>query len=112
MSRELKNGTELILLLDLTMATMDEYNFKGRPKQLANLLKKEIEPRVNSVVDEMMIRDEEFYNNAVKKKERMILQMASLNEADNILLSEFIDKFVKNINIARKKGVVFFDKLL
>jgi hypothetical protein len=42
----------------------------------------------------------------------MISQIANMNEADAILASEFLDKFSKNIEIARKKGVVFFDKLL
>jgi hypothetical protein len=42
----------------------------------------------------------------------MITQIAELNEADAILLSEFINKFYENIEIARKKGVVFFDKIL
>ena len=42
----------------------------------------------------------------------MIKQLANLDEADNILISEFINKFIENIDIARKKGIVFFDKLL
>jgi hypothetical protein len=35
-----------------------------------------------------------------------------MNEADAILASEFLDKFGENIEAAREKGVVFFDKLL
>jgi hypothetical protein len=42
----------------------------------------------------------------------MITQIAEMNEADAILASEFLDKFGKNIEIARKKGIIFFDKLL
>lgn len=42
----------------------------------------------------------------------MIKQIASLHEADQILLSDFVNKFIKNIEIARKKGVVFFEKII
>lgn len=107
-----KNGLELLLLLDLVLATMDEYNLKGSTKNKANLFRKAIEKSVNKGIDKVIINDEEFAQNAINLKQRMIKQMASFNEADNILLSEFVNKFYKNIDIARKKGVVFFDKLL
>lgn len=110
--KELKNGLELVLLMDLILATMDEYNLKGNVKNKANLFRKSIEKQVNKAIDHETQRDEEFINNAIVKKERMIKQMASFNEADNILFSEFTNKFYNNIEIARKKGVVFFDKLI
>jgi hypothetical protein len=109
---ELKNGLELLLLLDLTLATMDDYNLKGPVKNKANLFRNALEKQVNNSVDDLMGNDEEFFQNASKRKERMIKQLANLNEADNLLISEFINKFIENIDIARKKGIVFFDKLL
>ena len=110
--KELKNGLDLLLLLDLTLATMEEYKLKGSVKNKANLFKKSIEKTVNKSIDAEFIKDEEFMQNALLSKDRMIKQIANLNEADQILLSEYIDKFLKNIHIARKKGVVFFEKLL
>lgn len=110
--KELKNGTDLLLVLDIAIATLDEYNLKGNPKRKANLFRQEVEKVVNSAIDEMHERNEEFLQNALKMKERMIKQIASLHEADQILLSDFVNKFVKNIDIARKKGVIFFDKMI
>lgn len=110
--KELKNGTDLLLALDIVIAILDEYNLKGNPKRKANLFRKEVEKVVNSAIDEMHERNEEFLQNALNMKERMIKQIASLHEADQILLSDFVNKFVKNIDIARKKGIIFFDKMI
>lgn len=107
-----KNGLELLLLLDLTLATMQEYKLKGVVKNKANLFKNAVENSVNKAMDKNSELHEEFTNNAINLKQRMVKQIASLNEADNILLSEFVNKFYNNIDIARKKGVVFFDKLM
>ena len=74
---ELKNGLELLLLLDLTLATMDDYNLKGPVKNKANLFRNALEKQINNSVDDLMG-----------------------------------NKFIENIDIARKKGIVFFDKLL
>ncbi len=107
-----KNGLELLLLMDLLLATMDEYKLKGVVKNKGNLFRNAIEKSVNNSMDKNSELDEEFTNNAINLKQRMIKQIASFNEADNILLSEFINKFYNNIDIARKKGVVFFDKII
>ena len=45
-------------------------------------------------------------------KNKLMSNIASFNEADAILFSEFTEKFIKNIEIARKKGVIFFDKII
>jgi len=111
-NKELKSGLELLLLLDLTLATMDDYHLRGPVKNKANLFRKALEKQINTSVDFVMGYNEDFFQNASKRKERMIKQLANLNEADNILISEFINKFIENIDIARKKGIVFFDKLL
>lgn len=110
--KELKNGTDLLTSLDVTLSIMDEYQLKGNAKRKANLFRQEVEKVVNPAIDEMHERDEEFLQNALNKKERMIKQIASLHEADQILLSEFVNKFINNIDIARKKGVVFFEKMI
>lgn len=91
---------------------MDEYNLKGNAKRKGNLFRNEVEKVVNPAIDEMHENDEVFLQNALKMKERMIKQIASLHEADQILLSEFVNKFINNIDIARKKGVVFFEKMI
>lgn len=110
--KELKNGTDLLLSLDVTLSIMDYYDLKGNAKRKANLFRNEVEKSVNTAIDESHEIDEQFLQNALKMKERMIKQIASLHEADQMLLSEFVNKFMNNIDIARKKGVVFFDKMI
>lgn len=110
--KELKNGTDLLLCLDIALSIMDEYKLKGNAKRKANLFRQEVEKSVNTAIDESHERNEEFLQNALKMKERMIKQIASLHEADQILLSDFVNKFIKNIEIARKKGIIFFDKMI
>jgi hypothetical protein len=48
----------------------------------------------------------------MNKKNQLISNIASFNEVDAILFAQFAEKFIDNIEIARKKGVVFFDKLI
>ena len=107
-----KNGLDLILHLDLCIASMESYKLKGLNKKYANMFKKSIEKDVNTNIDKYYKSDEEFVTNALSFKQRMIDQIAEMNEADQILLSEFVNKFNNNIEIARKKGVMFFDKIL
>ncbi len=91
---------------------MDSYNFKGVVKNKANLFKRAIEKQVDKAIDSETQRDEEFVQNAITLKERMIKDIATMNEADQILLSEFVHKFANNIEIAREKGTAFFNKII
>lgn len=107
----LRNGTELLLSLVLSLELMDEYPTRQEVKRKGNLFRKSFEAKLLKAYDEMYKADEEFTINALNMKHKCISQIASLNEADAILLYDFVDKFIKNIDVARKKGIVFFDKL-
>jgi hypothetical protein len=76
------------------------------------MFKKSLEKNVSESYDRLYADDSEFLTNAMNIKNKLISNIASLNEADAILLSEFINKFMDNIEIARKKGVIFFDKIV
>ena len=108
---DLRNGTELLLTMMLVTELIDSYGAKRDIKRTANLFKNTFEKDLYVAYDRMHKEDESFTVNAMNKKAKCISQIASLNEADAILLYEFVDKFIKNIDIARKKGAVFFDKL-
>lgn len=110
--KEVKNGLDLLLHCYLTVESMESYNLRGLCKNYGNMFRNSIEKAVLNGIDKEVRQDEEFMNNALKIKKRMVKQIAELNEVDQILLSEFVNKFVNNIDIARKKGIVFFDKLL
>jgi hypothetical protein len=56
--------------------------------------------------------DPEMLTNSLNFKNQMIEDMASLSEADSILLSDFIHKFIENIEEVREKKILVFDKLI
>ena len=110
--QELRNGLELLLTGQLFLDISDTYKLNGILKKRGNLFIKDLEVAVKRGYENVYKNDPEFTTNSINIKQRMISQIANMNEADAILASEFLDKFNKNIEIARKKGVVFFDKLL
>tara|TARA_R110001632_G_scaffold126252_2_gene239793 strand:- start:1372 stop:1725 length:354 start_codon:yes stop_codon:yes gene_type:complete len=112
LEKELRNGLELVLALQLTLELMDEYKLKGLPKKYGNMFRKSLEKGLSESYDRLYNIDPEYTTNAMNKKNELISNIASFNEVDAILFAEFSKKFMDNIDIARKKGVVFFDKLI
>tara|TARA_B110000908_G_scaffold36958_1_gene44349 strand:+ start:3739 stop:4092 length:354 start_codon:yes stop_codon:yes gene_type:complete len=110
--KDLKNGLELVLTLQLTLELMDEYKLKGLPKKYGNMFKNSLEKDLSQSYDRLYNIDQEYTTNAMNKKNQLISNIASFNEVDAILFAQFAEKFIDNIEIARKKGVVFFDKLI
>jgi hypothetical protein len=109
---ELRNGLELLLTGQLFLDISDSYRLSGLLKKRGNLFIKDLESAIKTSYDKVYKDDPEFTLNSINIKQRMISQIAQMNEADAILASEFLDKFGENIEAAREKGVVFFDKLL
>ena len=111
-TKETHNALELLLTAQLFIDIFDNYELKGIEKKYGKMFHTALEKKTIKHYNEVYRNDSEFALNSLNIKERMIKQIAELNEADAILLSEFINKFYENIEIARKKGVVFFDKIL
>jgi hypothetical protein len=111
-TKETHNALELLLTAQLFIDIFDNYNLTGIEKKYGKMFHNALEKKTIKHYNEVYKNDSEFALNSLNIKERMITQIAELNEADAILLSEFINKFYENIEIARKKGVVFFDKIL
>ena len=109
---ETHNGLELLLTAQLFIDIFDNYNLTGIEKKYGKMFHTALEKKTIQHYNEVYKNDSEFALNSLNIKQRMINQIAELNEADAILLSEFISKFIDNIEIARKKGVVFFDKII
>lgn len=109
---ETHNGLELLLTAQLFIDIFENYNLTGLEKRYGKMFYTALEKKTVKHYNEVYNNDPEFSLNSLNLKQRMINQIAELNEADAILLSEFINKFTENIEIARKKGVVFFDKIL
>ena len=111
-NKETHNALELLLTAQLFLDIFENYNLAGIEKRYGKMFHSALEKKTIKHYDEVYKKDSEFALNSLNIKQRMITQIAELNEADAILLSEFINKFTDNIEIARKKGVVFFDKIL
>lgn len=112
MTDKLKNGLELTTTLQLALELCDDYPVKGIIKKR---MKDFLEVSENDIANEyrkVYETNHEFAINALKKKHELVKIIAELNEADAILCGEFLRKFNDNIEIARKKGLVFFDKII
>lgn len=109
---ENSNGLELLLTSQLFLELSDKYRLKGKSKGYVKMLIRELEKAGNEPFHDFYKNDEYFAINALSKKHEIIKVLATMNEADAILFSEFAFKFKDNIEIARSKGISIFDKLL
>ena len=112
MNNELKNGTELLLSLALTLDLLEQYNAKQVLKKKISNVKNDIEKSILNHYNKLYSESEEFVQNSLTFKEELIKMVAQYNEADCILAIDFLKKFNDNIELARKKSIIFFDKLL
>lgn len=108
----MKNGTELLLSLALSLDLLEQYQANQLLKRKLNIAKKEIEKSITSHYNQLYKNDEEFVQNSLNFKEELVRMIAKYNEADCILAIDFLKKFDDNIELARQKGIVFFDKLM
>jgi len=111
-NKETHNGLELLLTAQLFIEIFDNYKLGGIEKKYGKMFYDALEKKTETHYNQVYKNDAEFALNSLNIKQRLITQVAELNEADSILLSEFVNRFINNIEIARKKGVVFFDKIL
>lgn len=108
----LKNGVELVTTLQLALELMDVYKLKGRAKNTANLFKNALESDIMESYNRLYKKDPEMLTNSLNFKNQLIEDIASLNEPDSILLSDFVRKFIENIKEVREKKTLIFDKLI
>lgn len=104
--------TELTLTLQLAFELMDDVGMKGKVKNLANLLKQELEKKVIENYNHLYQGDPEIVINIMNSKHRLISRIADLDETDATLLSEVVEDFIKNIEEIRKTRPAYFTKLL
>ncbi|AIX11852.1 hypothetical protein [Flavobacterium phage V157] len=109
---ETHNGLELLLTSQLVLELFENYKITGIEKRYGNMFVDALAKKTETHYNQVYRQDPEFTTNSLKLKERLIKQIAEFNEADVILFSDFTKKYIDNIEIARQKGVVFFDKLL
>jgi hypothetical protein len=108
----MKTGIELSLTLQLALELMDEMRLKGKTKNLANLLKNDIEKDVIYNYNVMYKNDPQMVTNLMNSRHRLISQIAEFDEPDLLLLSHVINHVVDNIDKARENRVLFLNELL
>lgn len=110
-NKDLKNGLELTITAQLFLDLCDHYPVKRMVKKRLNDFLTEAEKDIAQEYKKVYETNPEFCTNAVRMRHNLIKMLAELHEADLILATDFMTKFVKNIDVARKKGIVFFEKL-
>lgn len=108
----MKTGIELSLTLQLALELMDEMKLKGRAKNLANLLKNELEKDIVYNYNVMYKNDPQMTTNLMNARHRLISQVAELDEPDLLLMSDIVNHVVDNIDKARENRVLFLNQLL
>jgi hypothetical protein len=103
--------TELTLALQLSLEIMEDAGLKGRPKQLGNMFFKELKVAEENY-NKMYHNDPEITINVMNSKHRLISQIAEMDEADAVMLSDLINHYVENIQEFRDKKVTYFTQLL
>lgn len=111
MSERLKNGLELTTTLQLSLELCDQYPVKHKLKQSLKNFLNEAEKDVSLEYAKVYNTNAEFALNTIKKKHELIKIIAEFDEADFILCSDFLKRFKDNLPLARKNGLVFFDKI-
>lgn len=109
---ELRNGLELLLTGQLFLEISDTYKLSGLLKKRGNLFIKDLESSIKNTYENIYSKDPEFTLNSLNIKQRMISQIAKMDEADAILASNNLNNFVSNIDEHREKDFIVFDKLL
>lgn len=111
-SEKLKNGLELTVTAQLCLELMDQYPVKYLIKKKLKDFLEVAEKDIGNEWARVFETNQEFAINALKKKHEMIKIIAEFNEADAILCGEFLKKFKDNLPLARKNGLVFFNKII
>ena len=108
----LKNGLELTITAQLLLELSDQYPVKQLIKKRLKDFLKVAENDISNEYERVYKTNREYALNAIEKRHELIKNIADFDEADFILYSEFTQKFIDNIEIARTKGTIFFNKIL
>lgn len=110
-NNELKNGLELTITAQLFLELCGQYPVKKLLKKRLNDFLLEAEKDIEKEYNKVYKTSPEFCTNSIRMRDKFIKNIAQLNEADFMLLENFVDKFIDNLPIARQKGILFFEKL-
>ena len=112
MKSPLKNGLELVIHSQVFNEFLDQYPVKRELKQAANQLKKVSEKEYSKQYFEIYKIDPEMSINICKKTAELAEIIGKMDISEIVLFSDFAQRFYDNREIAKTKGMSFFDKIL
>jgi hypothetical protein len=108
----MKNGLELTISLQVVCELIDQYPIKREIKMTANNFRKSVEKDVNKEYLKVYASDPQLCINICQKTAEIAETIAKMDMAEMVLFSDFAKRFYDNREIAKSKGVSFFNKIL
>jgi len=112
MKNPLKNGLELTIQLQVLCEFLDQYPIKREIKQAANQLRKASEKDLSKEYNKIYKIDTEMSINICQKTAELAETIGKMDISELVLFSDFAKRFYDNKEIAKKKGMSFFNKIL
>lgn len=108
----MKNGLELTFALQLVCELTDQYAVKREIKFTANNFRKALEKDLDKEYLRVYNASPETTINLSQKTAELAETIAKMDMAEIVLFSDFAKRFYDNKEIAKEKGMSFFNKIL
>jgi len=109
---KLKNGLELTIQLQVLCEFIDQYPIKREIKKAANQLRKASEKSLEQEYAKIYKLEPEMSINICQKTAELAETIGKINISELVLFSDFAKRFYDNREIAKEKGMSFFNKIL
>jgi hypothetical protein len=110
--RNMKNALELTFALQLVCELTDQYNVTKGVKFTANNFRKVLEKDLDKEYLRIYNASPETTINLSQKTAELAETVGKMDMAEIVLFSDFAKRFYDNREIAKAKGVSFFNKIL
>jgi len=112
MKNPLKNSLELTIQLQVLCEFIDQYPIKREIKMHANALRKAAEKDLSQEYAKVYKLEPEMSINICQKTAELAETIGKMDISELVLFSDFAKRFYDNKEIAKEKGMSFFNKIL
>ena len=112
MKNKLKNGVELTFQTQVLCEFIDQYPVKKEIKMTANQFRKATEKDLNNQYAKVYEMSPEMSINVCGKLQELAETVGKMDVSELVLFSDFAKRFYDNREIAKEKGMSFFNKIL
>jgi len=112
MKNPLKNGLELTIQLQVLCEFLDQYPIKREIKMHANALRKASEKDLSQEYNKIYKLEPGMSINICQKTAELAETIGKMDISEIVLFSDFAKRFYDNKEIAKEKGMSFFNKIL